>query len=92
MKTFDLVQRCELNVDESTTIYQLQKALQEVELMCYSLPLNRSIKLQPVYTMHSKHVSTMFVLHGRKEARLVPNRIYFRMLSGLLRSKSLTGL
>ena len=40
--------------------------------------------------MHGKHILTLLILNGREDARLVPNRIYFRMLSSLFRSKSMT--
>ena len=90
MQIFDLVERCELSVDEDTSVFGIQKALHEVELMCYCISLNESLKYQPAYTMHGKHISTLLILNGRKDARLVPNRIYFRMLSSLLRSKSMT--
>ena len=90
MQIFDLVERCELSVDEDTSVFGIQKALREVELMCYCISLNESLKYQPAYTMHGKHISTLLILNGRKDARLVPNRIYFRMLSRLLRSKSMT--
>lgn len=90
MQIFDLVERCELDVHEDTSIAVMQKVLHEVELMCYCISLNKSLKYQPAYTMHSKHISTLLILNGRKDARLVPNRIYFRMLSKLLRSKSMT--
>lgn len=89
MLIFDLVERCELSVHENTTISGIQHALHEVELMCYCISLNKSLKFQPAYTMHGKHISTLLVLNGRKDARLIPNRIYFRMLSSLLRSKSM---
>ena len=90
MQIFDLVGRCELSVDEDTSVFGIQKVLHEVESMCYCISLNESLKYQPAYTMHSKHISTLLILNGRKDARLVPNRIYFRMLSELLRSKSMT--
>lgn len=90
MLIFDLVERCELSVHDGTTISGIQDALYEVELMCYCISLNKGLKFQPAYTMHSKHISMLLVLNGRKDARLVPNRIYFRMLSSLLRSKSMT--
>ena len=90
MQIFDLVERCELSVDEDTSVSGIQEALREVELMCYCISLNKSLKYQPAYTMHSKHISMLLILSGRKDARLVPNRIYFRMLSSLLRSKSMT--
>ena len=90
MQFFDLVERCESSVDEDTSVFGIQKVLHEVELMCYCISLNKSLKYQPAYTMHSKHISTLLILNNRKEARLVPNQIYFRMLSKLLRSKSMT--
>ena len=90
MQIFDLVERCEMGVHEDTSISGMQKVLHEVELMCYCISLNESLKYQPAYTMHSKHISTLLILNGRKDARLVPNHIYFRMLSKLLRAKSMT--
>ena len=90
MQIFDPVDRCELSVHEYTSISGIQEVLDEVELMCYCISLNRSIKHQAAYTMHNKHISTLLILNGRKDARLVPNRIYFRMLSSLLRSTSMT--
>lgn len=90
MQIFDLVERCELSVHEHTSVSGIQYALNEVESMCYCIALNNGLQYQPAYTMHSKHISTLLILNGRKDARLIPNRIYFRMLSSLLRSKSMT--
>lgn len=90
MQIFDLVKRCELCVHEETSISGIHRALHEVELMCYCVSLNDSLKDQPAYTMHSKYISTLLILNGRKDARIIPNQIYFRMLSELLRSKSMT--
>lgn len=89
VEVFDLIDRCGIHLDQTSSLSDIHNAIDEVKKLCYCMDLNYDIFKLPCFTMHSKHISMLLVLNGLDDARLIPNRDYFHILSNIMRSKSM---